>query len=103
MFAEMTSTIPDNLRHVCVIDKSCPKPLIAVVRENGIAVGAVFFSPANDGEVLGMGVLPSHRRRGIARTLWRFVAAQAGVSPNEVVAEPVTAEGRALCASMWRE
>lgn len=103
MFAELTTTVSEHLRNVCVIDKSCTAPLIAVVRHDGLDVGAVFLSPANDGEILGMGVLPSYRRRGIARVLWQFVARQANVHPRDVVAEPVTSDGRALCATMWSE
>ena len=103
MFAEFTGTISENLRDVCVVDQSCNAPLVAVVRHGDIDVGAVFFSPANDGEILGMGVLPSYRRRGIARVLWQFVARQANIHPRDVVAEPVTLEGHALCAAMWSE
>lgn len=101
MLIELVETISSELRAVCVIDRSCGNPLIAVVRNGSADVGAVFFSPANDGEILGMGVLPSYRRRGIARKLWLFVAAQAGIKTDDVVAEPVTIEGRALCAAMW--
>ena len=51
MFAELTTTVSEHLRNVCVIDKSCTAPLIAVVRHDGLDVGAVFLSPANDGEM----------------------------------------------------
>lgn len=102
MFPEKVTTISEELRSVCVVDKSCAKPLIAVVRDGSVDVGAVFYSPANDGEILGMGTLPTYRRRGIARVLWNFVAGQANVDPCDVVAEPATPEGHALCTAMWR-
>ena len=103
MFPARATTISTDLRSVCVVDKSCADPLVAVVRDGSVDVGAVFYSPANDGEILGMGTLPAYWRRGIARKLWLFVAHEAGVASTDVVAEPVTKEGLALCAAMWRK
>ncbi len=103
MTPEQVSNISAELQSICIVDTSCSNPLIAVIRDGLIDIGAVFYSPANDGEILGMGVLPSYRRRGIARRLWEFVAQEADVGAADVVAEPVTNEGHALCVAMWRK